>query len=112
MSRRRFIYRKNEETGEVESIEVSPDFQTVEARTPNYTDSFMDGARATDGTDIGSRAKRRAYMKANNLADSSDYRETWARAAKEREAAYSGNYDRDSRREAIQRAIHQRGQRR
>lgn len=106
MSRRRYVYKLNPETNEVECFEVGADFESTRPRAHNFTDAFMDGDRATDGTDIGSRAKRRAYMKANNLADTSDYRETWARAAKEREAAQSGRHDTQARREAIARALH------
>lgn len=105
--RRRYVYRPNPETGRVESVEVTPDFQAHEERAPVYTDCYMDGARATDGTDIGSRAKRRAYMQSRGLADASDYTETWAKAEKQRAAFYTpdAKHDTQARREAIARAI-------
>lgn len=103
--KRRFVYRPNPETGRVESIEVTPDFQSHEERAPVYSDLYMDGVRATDGTDIGSRAKRRAYMQSRGLADASDYTETWAKAEKQRAAYFRGEHDTQARREAIARAI-------
>jgi len=36
-------------------------------------DSHYDGLRATDGTDISTRAKHRAYMKAHNLTTIDDF---------------------------------------
>jgi hypothetical protein len=53
-------------------------------------DRHYDGLRATDGTDISSRSKHRAYMKANNLTTADDFTQTWRDAAKAREAAFSG----------------------
>src|SRR5512145_1143689 len=40
---------------------------------PIMVDRFYEGSRATDGTDIGSRRKHRAYMKAHGLAPADDY---------------------------------------
>jgi len=107
MSRRRYVYRPNPETGRVEAVEVTPDFQAHEERAPVYVDLYMDGMRATDGTDIGSRAKRRQYMQARGVADASDYTETWAKAEKQREAFYSpdAKHDTQTRREALIRAF-------
>ena len=39
---------------------------------------------ATDGTDLSSRTKHREYMRRNNLTIADDFKETWARAEKER----------------------------
>lgn len=105
--RRRYVYRPNPETGRVESVEVTPDFQAHEERQPVYTDRYMEGVRASDGTDIGSRTKRRQYMQARGLADASDYTETWAKAEQQRAAFYTpeGKHDTQARREAIARAI-------
>lgn len=103
--RRRYVYRPNPETGRVESVEVTPDFQSHEDRAPVYTDRYMEGARATDGTDIGTRQKRRAYMQARGLADASDYTETWAKAEKQRAAYFRGEHDTQGRRSDIASAI-------
>jgi hypothetical protein len=69
--------------------------------------SFMDGVAATDGTDIGSKRKRREYMKINGLADADDYTQEWKTAAKERAAIRSGEHDRKARKEAVERALYQ-----
>ena len=47
-------------------------------------DRHYQDLRATDGTDISSRAKHRAYMKAHDLTTIDDFTETWARAAQAR----------------------------
>lgn len=111
MTRRRFVYRADPETGQVHSVEVPHDFQAHEERPPVYTDRYLEGAVATDGTDIGSRQKRRAYMQAHGLADADDYKGVWAKAAEQRAAFYGGRHDTEARREAIARALSQRGKR-
>jgi hypothetical protein len=40
---------------------------------PIMTDRFYEGVRTVDGVDIGSRRKRRDYMKARGLADGDDF---------------------------------------
>jgi putative FmdB family regulatory protein len=57
-------------------------------------DSLYQGMRAPDGTDISTRAKHRAYMKANNLTTVDDFKSTWAKQAKERQETLAG-VDRD-----------------
>jgi hypothetical protein len=78
---RRYIYRP-----EVGLVEVTPR-RAPAAQVHLQTDAGFDGLRATDGTDISSRTKWERYMKANGLTLTNDFRETWQRAAKEREAA-------------------------
>lgn len=53
-------------------------------------DRHYDGLRAPDGTDISTREKHRAYMKANNLTTMDDYTESWAKARKERDDYFAG----------------------
>lgn len=53
-------------------------------------DRHYDGLRATDGTDISSRAKHRQYMKAKGLTTADDFTETWKKAAAERAARMAG----------------------
>jgi predicted nucleic acid-binding Zn ribbon protein len=53
-------------------------------------ETHYDGLRATDGTDISTRAKHRAYMKANNLTTVDDFRDTWKKNARERELRMQG----------------------
>ena len=78
---------------------------------PIMVDRFYEGARATDGTDIGSRQKHREYMRQNNLTTVDDYRNEWAAAAKEREAIRTGTHDKAARREAVARALYERSKR-
>lgn len=55
---------------------------------PVMVDRFYEGARATDGTDIGSRAKHREYMKSHGVAPAGDFSPSWYEAQrKQREAA-------------------------
>lgn len=103
--RTRYLYTMNGVPLE-QPIEVGADWKQPDAKLSLVvTDLYMDGVRATDGTDIGSRKKRRAYMQANNLADADDYKNTWAKAAKEREALTSGRWGMEERREDLRRAM-------
>lgn len=105
MTRRRYVYRVNPETGTVESHEVGTDYEAPQ-RQPVYTDRYMEGVRATDGTDIGSRQKRAAWMKRNDLVDVDDCKGMWAKAEKERAEIARGRHDTSARREEVQRAIY------
>jgi hypothetical protein len=51
---------------------------------------WHEGQKAPDGTDIGTPAKRRAWMKATGTADYDDYRGVRARKAAELEARHRG----------------------
>lgn len=72
MSRRRYAYTMGG-TPLPEPIEVSEDFHGGGERQPTFTDRHHEGNVAPDGTDIGSRAKRNAWMKATGSADASDF---------------------------------------
>jgi len=65
------------------------------------------GLRATDGSDISSRAKHRDYMKRNNLTTIDDFALTWKREARERQARLAG--DDISRQADIARAVEKLG---
>lgn len=55
---------------------------------PILVDRFYEGVKATDGTDIGSRRKHRAYMKAHGLTTADDFGPGYfTRIKREREAA-------------------------
>lgn len=103
--RRRWVYRTNPETGQVQAVEVGQDYTSAEERAPLFTDRYMEGDRAQDGTDISSRAKRREYMHVRGLADVSDFTGTWEAAEKRRADFYAGKHDTQQRREAIARAM-------
>jgi hypothetical protein len=73
----------------------------------------MDGVRAVDGTDIGSRPKRRNYMRERNLADADDFKNQWAKQTAERARVHrvaktgkAEGIDSKARRETIERAIY------
>lgn len=53
-------------------------------------DRHYDGLAATDGTLINSRTKHRQYMKEKGYTLASDFKETWAAAARDRELTRLG----------------------
>lgn len=55
-------------------------------------DRHYDGLAHTDGTPINSRTKHREFMKSRGYTLSSDFKETWAKAAQEREQRRTGQY--------------------
>jgi len=103
MTRRRYI--QDRISGEL--IEVTPDYE-ADMRTDSgalWGDRGYENLRATDGTDISSRSKHRAYMKANNLTTADDFKDVWAKAQQARDA-YRQNGGSFTRRD-VERAIHQ-----
>lgn len=106
MTRRRWVYTEGGRPLP-QPVEVGGDYEDAPRTAAHRVDLYMDGVRATDGTDIGSKAKRREYMKRNNLADADDFKGTWAKAAEDRARFYGAKgHDRAARREAIGRAIY------
>jgi len=72
--------------------------------SPFMVDRYMEGVHAVDGADIGSRRKRKEYMKQNDLADYDDFAGVREKAAKERAAYYErGGTEKDQkeRKEAL-----------
>ena len=63
-------------------------------------DTHYDGLRSADGYDLSTRTKYRRHMKENGLTLASDYKETWAKAAKEREQLYTNDLPKHYREEA------------
>jgi hypothetical protein len=89
----------------LELIEITAD-QQPDARAGDaalWGDRSYDGLRAPDGSDISSRSKHKAYMKATGLTTSDDFKGEWARAKTAREH-YQRNGGSVSR-EDIQRSI-------
>lgn len=113
MSRRSFRYIVDPETGHVTEVELATGHD-IEARTQIRTGNCYEGLRATDGTPINSRAKHREYMRLHGFTTADDYKESWAKAQKERADFYTTGGDHEARKEAIGRAIyeHERGKRR
>jgi hypothetical protein len=87
-------------------IEVGSDYEGEHRHHGRvHGDLHYDGMRATDGADISTRAKHRAYMKAKGLTTADDFTETWKRAAEERQRTMQGHDP--SRRRDIDRALYQ-----
>lgn len=55
-------------------------------------DRHYDGLVAPDGTDISTRTKHRQYMKDHGLSLADDFKETWRKAEKERQAFRAGEH--------------------
>jgi hypothetical protein len=74
---------------------------------PINSGRLYENTAATDGTDIGSRAKHREYMKRHNLTTADDFKGTWARQEKERERIRKEGVLPDrTRRDDVGRALH------
>jgi hypothetical protein len=85
-----------------EYVPPAPD----DGRVMVVSDLYMDGVAAPDGTDIGSRPKRREYMRRNNVTDADDFKGTWAKAAKDRAEYLRGEKKIPGLREALGRALY------
>lgn len=72
-----------------------------------WGDRGYDGLVAPDGTDISSRSKHQAYMKAHGLTTIDDFKETWARAEKARDAYRTQGIGGATTKDDVARAIHQ-----
>jgi len=81
MTRRRYVQIKGE------LVEITGDYQPQRHNDAGalWGDRSYDGLRATDGTDISTRAKHREYMKLNNLTTVDDFKETWSKAQEQRD---------------------------
>jgi hypothetical protein len=103
MTRRRYI----QDPKTFELIEITDGYQPEMRADAGalWGDRSYDGMRATDGTDISTRTKHRAYMQANGLATADDFQQTWAKAQQARESYYQrgGSFSRSD----IERAMHQ-----
>jgi hypothetical protein len=92
--------------------------QMVEGPGPRRVDGSGDGWRfsdrlysgtpfkAHDGTIIDSKKKHAEYMKRHSLTTADDFTGEWEQARKRREAVYTGQHDKERRREEVARAIH------
>jgi hypothetical protein len=89
----------------------------VEGPGPRRVDGSGDGWRfsdraysgtpfaAPDGTIIDSRKKHREYMKRTGLTTVDDFKGTWDAAAAKRAEYFTGQHDKQARREAVERAM-------
>jgi hypothetical protein len=100
--RRRFRY--DEKAGKL--VEITSEDNPVRRDDLLYHDRGYEGMRASDGTDISSRTKHRAYMKANGLTTMDDFKDIWAKSAEKRADYYMGRTGAITR-EDIGRVIHE-----
>jgi hypothetical protein len=107
----RYIYRpghpKASKNGFVAEVDLDMQPESLAIHAPVLAGRFYENTAATDGTDIGSRRKHREYMKKHGLAMADDFKKEWSNAERERRAIQTGEVDRKSRREAVERAIYQ-----
>lgn len=99
--KRRYIW--NAQTMQLE--EITADW-TPTPRIELSTGTCYEGLQATDGTPIDSRAKHREYMRIHGFTTTDDYKESWAKAQKERADFYTTGGDHKARKEAIGRALY------
>lgn len=77
------------------------------ADAPIMAGRFYENTCATDGTDIGSRRRHKAYMREHGLTTADDYRSTWDKAKERRETAREGRVPSRARREALERKMYE-----
>ena len=102
--RGRFVW-DTEQGKLVPADEYRPPDRALDA--PIMCDRFYEGVTATDGTDIGSRRKRRQYMRDNGLVDADDCKGLWNQARERRLEVRRGEHDHHERREQIGRALYE-----
>jgi hypothetical protein len=78
-------YKYDAKTKKVVEITTERKIDRTNADRSLWNDTHYDGARTTDGKDIGSRKKHRMYMRDNNLTTSDDYKNEWKSAEKARD---------------------------
>jgi hypothetical protein len=110
--RRRWVYIDGEPCEVTDGFVAQERPSTQKGDAALWGDSGYRDLRATDGADISTRSKHRAYMQARGLTTIDDFKETTAAALK-RKAEYvlEGKHG-AVRREHIERAIHDLQQRR
>ena len=98
-------YRYDAKSKELVEITAERKADRTNADRSLWNDTHYDGAKTTDGKDIGSRKKHRQYMRDNNLTTSDDYKNEWKAAEKARDIyrTRGGTVTKDD----IRRAIHQ-----
>lgn len=71
----------------LELIEITQDSEPNRLRgdASLWGDRGYDGMRAPDGSDISSRSKHKAYMRATGLTTADDFKGSWAQAHQARE---------------------------
>lgn len=96
-------------------VNLDEDWNDAPRRALTATEEITYGKlQATDGTPLDTKRKHREYMAHHGLAMESDFKETRAKAAAERESFYRGERARDvaERREQLGRAAYELSQKR
>ena len=70
------------DTATKQLVEVGIEWTPTSRQVARADVSYMDGVKTIDGIDISSKRKRREYMKAANVVDSSDYSPEYMDAVK------------------------------
>lgn len=92
MTRRTWVYTEGGRPL-AQPYEAGADWRNVSASTGDLGKFEYSNLQATDGTDISSRTKRNAYMKATGVADVRDFTETTRKAAEARQEWREGRSD-------------------
>lgn len=90
--------------GAQQKLVRAEDYRPPEAKdAPIMAGRFYENTQATDGSDIGSRSKHRAYMRAHGVTTADDYKSQWQRQETQREERRAGRISSKTRREALER---------
>lgn len=69
-------------------------------------DAVYVNQQTLDGVDISTRTKHRQYMKDKGVTTADDFKETWAKAAKERKALREGTFSDPQLRRTLEREVY------
>ena len=102
----RWVYRDDGKGG-VAVTEVGADYSSTPTSTGDLGKFAYDGLRAPDGTDISSRAKHAAYLKANGLSMLTDFKNHSVKMQAERERVFTpgAGFDSKERKQDVANAI-------
>jgi hypothetical protein len=110
MTRRRWLYTSGGRPLE-EPIEVTEEWKDPAIGPALRSEAEVYGTLtpSTDGVDISTKRRHHEYMRRNNLTVAEDFKGTWEKAAKEREAFLKGESQavRRDAREDVGRALYE-----
>ena len=107
MTRRR--YRYDPESGEMVELTGAYERELKKGALNHlgglWGDRHYDGMKATDGADISTRKKHRDYMRKMGVTTADDFKDSWAKAKREREhyMQHGGSIRKQDVRDAIER---------
>lgn len=96
-----------------EMVELMSEYDNARVSVPVIGDRHYDGNCTTDGVDISTRAKHRAYMKRTGLTTIDDFKETFKKAEEQRHRFKTEGYDPTRRRDIVRAVnrVYDRGER-